>query len=28
MGFFCNKIKVDRQIIDLQGDRIFTQPNG
>jgi hypothetical protein len=28
LAFFFNKITANWQIIDLQGDRIFTQPNG
>jgi hypothetical protein len=28
IAFFFNKIKAKQQIIDLQGDRIFTQPHG
>jgi hypothetical protein len=28
IAFFFNEIKAYQQIIDLQGDRIFTQPNG
>jgi hypothetical protein len=28
LAFFFNKIKANRQIIDLQGDRIFVQANG
>jgi hypothetical protein len=28
MAFFLNEIKANQQIIDLQGDRIFTQSNG
>jgi hypothetical protein len=28
IAFLLNKIKAKQQIIDLQGDRIFTQPNG
>jgi hypothetical protein len=27
-AIFANKIKANQQIIDLQGDRIFTQSNG
>jgi hypothetical protein len=28
LAFFFNEIKANRQIIDLQGDRIFVQANG
>jgi hypothetical protein len=28
LAFFFNEIKDNQQIIDLQGDRIFSQPNG
>jgi len=28
LPYFFNEIKPKQQIIDLQGDRTFTQPNG
>jgi hypothetical protein len=28
LALFFNEIKGNQQIIDLQGDRIFSQPNG